>query len=987
VAEQPLSIVVKAIDQATRPLQSIDRTLGGLNRTVDRIDKATGRLRSGFNRLNAVLQGAGIGVGFSSYIAIERAIGRLIRTIPDAIGRGEKWAATVRDIASVSGLAAEKASALGAAAQYVGVSSEEVVNALSRMRREGMSAEQSFTMLTRGLGLTSAQLKLIIADAQRSGLILDEAALRAAMQWEQTKNRMTNAMTGVGSQILSGVAPALEALVDGITNSIQQNMDNIVRFAVQVVNFIAGLVSGFLNINLSMTTFADKVAAVPRRGKALTDWLDGMFGKAKRAKSGIDGTTSALEKQIKAIDRQIEALDRQERRRNAARERQELVTEIEEARRQLEDLKTKGVFTAFMGEAEAELARQKHAADIIEGERNVAKAKERLAEHERQQAIRARRDELMDRRRHLQDLLAEHRKHLAQIGNQIKAFKPRWPTNLGTDFGAGLGKGLTEAMKQAAAEARKSGEKFAADIKSFLFGHKGWDSKNPWAATEGTPGLFDKIGSLVSGMSGLVGWITDLLTFLKTELVDKIVAAFRSLFPEGSRPLGPGTPSVEEVAGGGLLYLLARKLPLLGGLIQGAEKGVIKGGSAVAGLARGATPAAGGSLLGLGGLARGLGAGLGLGALQWTHDNIWPFRPMADPSWQTVYSPSKGYTPPGRSTSIRASGQVNAFPQSGPTEGERWGRAITDLSRNLGPGGLTYRQLYDQAGYGSRTAESGETTADKVTSGLDANVTQKPGLPWNIEHPAFGPMRTSMDGVAANTGPLKNGRLGIDGNTSTGTVGVTGSQLGSIATHTQPLANGRLAVEGALLNSIEANTGPMRKGALDLSGAAAVRLAGINDMTRNTSTKLDSTGPLYRILQAVGAATQLAADRIGPAYAGRHLNAQIGALRAGFSKVRWNSSGPTYAFAQGGAGYTNGPMNAVLGEAAQEAYAILRNPREISGGVFSVGGGGGGGGNRPIEVHTSIQLNGYELARAVTEGQQRHLGIQHTGRNSSTRVG
>ena len=255
-------------------------------------------------------------------------------------------------------------------------------------------------------------------------------------------------------------------------------------------------------------------------------------------------------------------------------------------------------------------------------------------------------------------------------------------------------------------------------------------------------------------------------------------------------------------------------------------------------------------------------------------------------------------------------------------------------------------------------------------------MSQKPGLPWNIDHPAFAPMRTGIEGVNANTSPLKNGRLGIDGSTSTGTIGVAGSQLGSIIANTDKLRNGRIGIDGSestgnigvsgsQLAAIASNTDALSNGRLDLQGTSLIRLSQIGDNTSNASSKLSS---LISWQSTLSSALSTIAGRL--AYGDGTAAFHLWKLRQGFKSLY-----PTRPFATGGAGYTNGPMNALFGEAGREAYAILRNPRPLPGGGYAAGGGGGGRGACPHPhdqtIHVPVALDGRQIAEVVTKHQVR----------------
>jgi hypothetical protein len=1173
VSDSNVNLIVTAVDRATQTIDKVEQKLGGLDRTVKRIDNSVGTLRRGFNRLNAFLQGFGIGVGFSALMSIERVLGRIARALPDAIGRGEQWVATVRDISDVAGLAAERASVLAAAAQYVGLSQEEVINGFSRLRREGLSADQAFAAIAQRMGLTSDQLRLIEADARRSGLILSQSAIDAATRWEQTKNRLAATSIGVGAQILGGVAPALEALVDGIANAVQRNMDQIVRFAVQVVNFVAGLVGGFLGLDFSARTFASTLNSTGPSAQRYRDWLAGITGESPKAARGIDSVTTALERQMRAIDNRMRVLDRAERDRDAARQRRQLVediaearsgdrtdavtraierqiaaidrqidaidererkidwdrrrsdliADIEQARRELDDLRTKGVFTAGMTHAEAELARQKAAADIIEGETRLKEAKDRLAEalrqeearrerdrlraqrealqkqlrmhqemlasqkrladaierlreHDHDQAVRRRREALEDQRRALQEQLAAQRRHLSQVRDDIGRFKPP-PIQLPKIDSAALSKDL----QAAAEEARRQGQKAADDMRIMLFG-----GSPKFGSIQGQEraGLFDKIDGLVTTISRMWNERLGPLTEALWKMTDPL---WKLLGPEGIAGL-----ILLWKFGGPLWTMLTAIIGRLG--VPGGG-GPIPVGGARGGI--GAVTRAVAPIVTLSVAAPLIGESAESVRQRWQSDpgsfsQTDMFQARA-PMWAVerrnaaAQEPTGGWgrvpkgARPGSVTTLagRDEGTRGMPPNIDRSpEGEMSRRTLGQINSSLRPGSPMFQQWRDIEYGAQRGADAGEATSERLSTGIDANVTQKAGTSLSVENPAFSPMRVNTDrllAIESNTGPLRNGRLGVDGTTSTGTLAVGGAALGGIETNTNPLRNGRLGVDGAnstgalavsstkldnidantnplrngrigvdgpgstgslavsgtkldniesntnplrngrlgidgpnsvgsmpvggpALSSIVTNTDPLRNGSLDLQGTSLTRLNSIWTATNNTDVKLSTTNAntaqtrdridtSNTYLSRINSNTTLIASRlfyIDP------LAVHMYKLRQGFSKVYWPSTPRAgygkWAFAQGGAGLTNGPMDAVMGEAGREAYAILRNPRRLPAGGYAAGsagsGPGGGSGEMRVLQPLTLEVGRRVFAEAVLEVVVRNGKVSSTLRNN-----
>ena len=257
----------------------------------------------------------------------------------------------------------------------------------------------------------------------------------------------------------------------------------------------------------------------------------------------------------------------------------------------------------------------------------------------------------------------------------------------------------------------------------------------------------------------------------------------------------------------------------------------------------------------------------------------------------------------------------------------------------------------------------------------------------------FKPLMLDLDKIAANTGataPLPY---------ITGGFGGEGSQIerniGRIAQNT--------GIGGALFRPISDSYFTQREAADALTGEVTPRLDNISASTSGALTSLTGqikvvapvgvgvnnanwssylshiqaqTDPIYGIyvrlekansylaaLPATQSLTTAIRDNIGFQGTYGSVNAQLRKLWLCFSRLY-----PTKFYGQGGVGMTPaGGMTATLGEAAGEAYAILKAPRTVP--VSQLGLSGGVQTTPSGSVVIPIYLEGREIARYVTNWQ------------------
>lgn len=563
----PLGIVVTAVNRAS---ETLSKVAADTRRLAETFDTLKGRIKNAF-QYHVIDRGL---------LIMERGITAVARAIPDLIRKGEQWAETVDSVADATGLSARKASELAAIQSVVGGSTEALSRGIVILARNASTNREAFDKLGiatrdsngrmldaytifqnarrrisetgasllstaaaqkafgRGgaelldlLMLSNAQWRIYSEEARRSGLILTEAGAKAAEQWARTQRLLGQTITGLGAQILQGAAPALISLANGVTQAIQRNMDNIVRFVVQAVNFVAGLIGGFLGFDMGAASVAervddagDKAQRAGGKVRGLTEANLANERASKKAAAGQDAYSKSLQRSIDRIDRQLEALDRSERKADSRRTQQQLLADIAQARAELADIRSDSIFAAGMSEAEAELARQAQSARIVDGQKRVADAERRLRDERRGQERQDQRDRLTDQRDQLQRMLTAHQRAMSRIS----ATSASLGRGLGASFKAGTKplsdlaeKGipkLSEGLQQAAKEAQAAGKRIATAIQEAIFGRtetrQGWQGK----FTVRADGLIDHLKRAGEAMANVAKWVGDLVGLIPDSL-------------------------------------------------------------------------------------------------------------------------------------------------------------------------------------------------------------------------------------------------------------------------------------------------------------------------------------------------------------------------------------------------------------------------------------------------------------------------------------
>src|SRR3990167_3926157 len=495
------------------------RVLDDATATLNRIEGSTKRLDSAFGSLlNRLKTGIQWHILNNIMNSLDRAFRALKNAIPDLIARGEDWARTVDDIADKTGLAAERASTLAAVQLYLTGNTGALARGLIQLARSAVDSSDKFakmgiavrdsngrlldawtilgnirrrisetgsSLLTtnaaqkafgRGSGelldllkLSQREWRIYAADARRAGLVLDEAALRAAEQWERTRRRLDASITGIGSQLLNRLAPLLTSIVDGITSAIHQNLDNIVRFLSQVAAFILSTFGALFGIDFGATTLADRIIEAGEKlgkgGRGLKDWTR----SAKDASKATDDLGKATTGAASGLAAHLRPL--------------------REAQRGLPRLRRETIFKGDMSRLERVLWDQAHQARIKE-------ARERIAEA---------RKAIQDRRADAGQMVDLARSASKAAGLEVgRIFGPRGSVS------KGIGAGITAGLEKAVTDAKTAGQQFGNAIRDTLFGPaRPFHLGGGMVGVQRGGGLIDKLAALIDALGRTVEFLTE----------------------------------------------------------------------------------------------------------------------------------------------------------------------------------------------------------------------------------------------------------------------------------------------------------------------------------------------------------------------------------------------------------------------------------------------------------------------------------------------
>lgn len=551
MGERKATLTAVLVDAVSGPAKTIKAEINGIGSEAGKVTQ--------------ILRGIGQGIGQQLERGFAEGIRAITDIIPSLIGRGNEYLDQLYQIQLETGMSAEQTSTLVGALRALGVPTDDITTLMARLganigrneglfRQLGIATRDSdgnllnsyviFQNIRRAvqehgeslLSTAAAQeifgrsgFKIIEAlqtsdsawqaatdNVRRWGGVVSQSAIDGADRLGDTIASLQQGITDVGVNIAAAVDPYLRAFVDSFASFVQSHLNEIVNFAVAVVNTVTGFFSGIFGITSALSVTSDQVASSTNRAGAATD----NFGKVmKSAAGGSDAFTNSVNAQIKAIDAHIAALEQASERRRAAEQRARLTESLRDAQGQLADLRGNAPFVAGLSNAEQQLAIQKHAQDIIDAERNVADKRQALGDFEADQKDRAERELLNRQRSRLQELLAANRQTNAAI------------TQSGLKMGEGLEANAGKVLGNLGIKAQQFGETARTAFQNGINAGRGFldillgsetelAHGNGTVRTGGIVGALgrvgDAFGGIVSAVSTMVGWLNALGDGLNT---------------------------------------------------------------------------------------------------------------------------------------------------------------------------------------------------------------------------------------------------------------------------------------------------------------------------------------------------------------------------------------------------------------------------------------------------------------------------------------
>lgn len=339
------------------------------------------------------------------------------------------------------------------------------------------------------LQATDAQWAESTERVRRWGGVVSQAAIAGADRFGDTLASLAQGITDIGVNIASAVDPYLRAFVESFSKFVQSHLNEIVTFAVNVVNVVTGFISGLFGITSAVEATAGTVTESANNASAATD----TFGSSlKTAAGGADVFTTSVNGQIKAIDAHIKALEAAAARRQAIQQREKLEETLTQARGQLADLQGNAPFVSGLSNAEQQLALEKHSQDIIDARKNVRDAVTAIGNFEADQKDRAERELLNREKQRLQDSLASHKAANAGI------------LESGLRMGAGLDKNMSTVLGNLGVKTAEFGRSAASSFQSGIDAAKGFlDILLGASQLSPLTGQVTRTGGVIGALAGL----------------------------------------------------------------------------------------------------------------------------------------------------------------------------------------------------------------------------------------------------------------------------------------------------------------------------------------------------------------------------------------------------------------------------------------------------------------------------------------------------
>jgi hypothetical protein len=448
MSDRKATLTALLVDSVSGPGRQIQATVTGIGAEA--------------GKMNAVLQGVGQGIGQEIFLKLSDAIGTVTRAIPALIDEGNAYLEQLHLLQLETGMTAEQASTLVGVMKNLGVPTDALDVLMSRLGKNLATNEKHFRALgvatqdangnnldaytiignlrnavaAHGESLlstaaavtlfgksaydllpylqaTDAQIKDATDNVNRWGGVFNQAAINASAGLGRTLDSLRQGITDIGAQIAAAVDPYLRTFVDAFAKFVQSHLQEIVNFAVSVVNVVTGFVSGILGITDALgVTSSVAAASLDKTAAAAATAAKGYDAYIKTLQAGAGGTdafSKAIDAHIKAIGAETQAIQIAQQQRQAVQERARLQDSLSAAQAQLSDLRGNAPFTGGLSSAEAVLAVQKHAQDILDAEKNVKDQRVALGNFEADQKDKAETELLAREKVRLTDSLASHK--------------------------------------------------------------------------------------------------------------------------------------------------------------------------------------------------------------------------------------------------------------------------------------------------------------------------------------------------------------------------------------------------------------------------------------------------------------------------------------------------------------------------------------------------------------------------------------------------
>lgn len=543
-------------DQLTPIVRQIAKEVTGLNKIFGHLH---GTMKLGFE----------FKAGEEAFDLFAEGIHKVVDFLPDMIEKGVTWANTVEHVAQVSGLSAEMSSKVASAQQQLAGTADGLEAALAQMAKNiakhpeilkkyhvaitdvngsALSMDKIFlnlrermsTMVSasdraalasgvlgrgwRSMGIllteTEEAWQRQITVAKESGVVLTHEGLMAARTFELAKHQIDTAFIGISSQVFQGAAPALIGMTNAVTQAIRDNMSNIVNFVTGAINLVAGIVSGFLGVNLSAAIDGGHKAILTEKEWRAQQPLN--QDAALKTAAAQKQATSAIESQIKAIDRQLARLDRGNQRAAARRQYEQTMADIHTARRELEGIRSETFLKSRMSEADWVLAKQDQAARAAAASKKVIEAQKAAEQARREQETARERDRLTAQRDHLQEMLQGQRdaqaRQKAQAGLSHRDLHAGYVAYRKSMTGEGktLGDEMTTQMKKTAEDAQRFGKQIAGSILDAFLGPETTVSLGSVIIKSRSGGIIRDIQNLGTELGKLAKQVADFVAWINT---------------------------------------------------------------------------------------------------------------------------------------------------------------------------------------------------------------------------------------------------------------------------------------------------------------------------------------------------------------------------------------------------------------------------------------------------------------------------------------